>query len=143
MRNPNKMCWVKFKELRTVMLVITGALLVLSLLVPGTSGQQGKYQCPRSTAYLHPCTCEGSGSEGIFMRCENTNLASIALGLANVRLPIEELLLYRCNVRRLFGDVFNSVQIKVGWSLYLSIFLFRTFNIIPTIEGVKRSYQMP
>lgn len=92
-------------------------ILSLASLVKG----QEKYPCPSNKEYFYPCVCEKGGSVGIFMKCENTNLASMAVGLANVRVPIEELVLFRCNIEKLFGDVFKTVQIKVRRFFYVSI----------------------
>ncbi|KAK8718463.1 hypothetical protein OTU49_014731, partial [Cherax quadricarinatus] len=66
-----------------------------------------KFNCPTITPYFFPCSCESGGENGLFLRCENTNLASLAVGLANVRFPIEELRLYKCHIKKLYGDVFK------------------------------------
>lgn len=89
-------------------------VILLSAINLTTVNGEVKYKCPSNSAYFYPCICIRGGEEGIFMNCENTNLASIAVGLANVRIPIEELRLYRCNIKKLFGNVFHSVQIKVS-----------------------------
>lgn len=84
----------------TVLLVVFGV---------GTAAGEVKFTCPPTSKYFFPCNCTGGGEKGLFIRCDNTNLASIAVGLANVRLPIEELRLYKCHIKRLYGDVFRSV----------------------------------
>lgn len=71
-----------------------------------------KFKCPTVAPFYFPCTCEHGGDEGLFLRCENTNLASVAVGLANVRLPIQELRLYKCHIKKLHGDVFRSLLLK-------------------------------
>ena len=118
--------------------LILGLTLVILSVTPVSA--QGRYRCPNNAAYLHPCTCEGGSTEGIVMRCENTNLASIALGLANVRLPIQELTLYRCNMRKLFGDVFNSVQIKVSILKLFSSIIDLFSKVFFTIKYVAYFY---
>lgn len=85
----------------TVLLVVWGGGVAAE--------EEAKFTCPPTSKFFFPCNCTGGGEKGLFLRCENTNLASIAVGLANVRLPIEELRLYKCNIKRLYGDVFRSV----------------------------------
>lgn len=91
-------------------LAIITAILLYNISV--ASGNDPKFTCPENTPYFYPCLCKGGGQEGIFITCENTNLASIALGLANIRLPIEELRLYKCNMKRLYGDVFKGILLR-------------------------------
>ena len=75
------------------------------------AADEPKFKCPENSPYFYPCTCEGGGENGIFIKCQNTNIASIALGLSNVRLPIQQLHLYRCNMKRLYGQVFSAVPV--------------------------------
>ncbi|KAG7166922.1 toll-like receptor Toll6-like 3 [Homarus americanus] len=84
-------------------------LVVIGLFYVVTAEEETKFKCPTSAKYFFPCFCTRGGENGIFLRCENTNLASVAVGLANVRLPIEELHLYKCNFKKLYGDVFRSL----------------------------------
>lgn len=74
-----------------------------------SANDESKLKCPKNAPYFYPCTCEGGGENGIFIKCENSNLASISLGLGNTRLPIEELRLYKCHIRRLQGPLFRSL----------------------------------
>ena len=69
-----------------------------------------KYQCPRRSVY--PCNCTKGSDEGIFLECSNTNLASLAVGLAQVKTLIHTLKIESCNIERLFGDVFKSLTVK-------------------------------
>lgn len=60
-----------------------------------------KYTCPKDVAYFYPCTCLQGSDEGLYVKCENTNLASLSLAFVNfgdLTAPIEELTLYRCNI---------------------------------------------
>lgn len=60
-----------------------------------------KYRCPKEHLLLHPCKCETESDVGITVRCENTNLASMSVGLNNLatfELPIEQLTISECHV---------------------------------------------
>lgn len=70
---------------------------------------ESKFECPPTIKYFFPCNCTGGGERGLFITCDNTNLASIAIGLANIRLPVEELRMYKCHFKKLYGDIFNNV----------------------------------
>lgn len=87
-------------------------LMVIGLCLSVSADEESKFKCPANAEYFYPCKCEGGGETGIFLRCENTNLASMAVGLSNVRLPIEELRMYRCNVKKLQGEIFQSLLLQ-------------------------------
>ena len=60
-----------------------------------------KYRCPKESTSIWPCTCLRSTDHGLYIKCENTNLASLSLAfvnLGNEGIPIEELTLYKCNI---------------------------------------------
>lgn len=60
-----------------------------------------KYQCPKNKAQLFPCECVEPGDRGVSIVCENTNLASLSVGLknlANENLFVEKLNISRCNL---------------------------------------------
>ena len=69
-----------------------------------------KYTCPGRSVY--PCNCTKGSDEGIFLECANTNLASLAVGLAQVKTLIHTLKIESCNIERIFGDVFKSLTVK-------------------------------
>lgn len=84
-------------------------VLVSGISWSASADDENGLKCPKNAPYFFPCTCEGGGEKGIFMRCENSNLASISLGLGNTRLPIEELHIYKCHIRKLKGPLFRSL----------------------------------
>ncbi|XP_063596963.1 chaoptin-like [Penaeus indicus] len=84
-------------------------VLVSGISWSASADEEGKLKCPKNSPYFYPCTCEGGGDKGIFIRCENSNLASISVGLGNSRLPIEELHIYKCNIKKLQGPLFRSL----------------------------------
>lgn len=77
-------------------------LLGLVLSVMGGYVPPGpRFRCPKEAIYIYPCTCLRGSDRGLYVRCENTNLASLSLAfvnLGNEGMPIEELVLHRCNI---------------------------------------------
>lgn len=97
-----------------------GALLLLvGLVAPIMAGYippGPKYTCPKEPIYIYPCTCTKGTDQGLSIRCENTNLASLSLAfvnLGNSGVPIEELLIYKCNIERLYGPALYPLVAKV------------------------------
>lgn len=106
------MLLVKFKLGWSVYLL---KILVL-LAVSGVFGQKWvdpppKYQCPTRTIY--PCNCTKGSEEGVYLDCSNTNLASLSLGLRQVKTLIHTLRISNCNIEKLYGSVFNHLTVKV------------------------------
>lgn len=65
-----------------------------------------RYRCPNDSLLFHPCSCVKESDVGIYVRCENSNIASISVGLNNLAtfgLPIEELTLYKCHIGKCLG----------------------------------------
>ena len=67
------------------------------------------FQCPEFG--LYPCLCVGESDEGIVVGCENTNLASMAVGLKQAKVKMANLTISNCNIEKLYGDVFRSNEI--------------------------------
>lgn len=58
-----------------------------------------RYRCPEQHQLLYPCKCTSETDDGITVWCENSNIASLSIGLNNLatfKLPIEELTLKKC-----------------------------------------------
>ncbi|CAG9858326.1 unnamed protein product [Phyllotreta striolata] len=75
-----------------------------------------KYRCPKDKLLLHPCTCDIESDNGIYVSCNNTNLASMSIGLNNLAtfdLPIEKLTIYKCSIGRLFGSLLYKLNLRV------------------------------
>ncbi|KAH8232998.1 hypothetical protein KR026_002902 [Drosophila bipectinata] len=69
----------------------------------------------RSNA-LYPCVCEKGSDDGLYVRCENANLATLAVALQNLasfQLPIEELTIYRGHFVRLYGPLFANIKARL------------------------------
>ena len=83
------------------MLLLT---LLLGCILPALGGYippGPKYACPKESAYIHPCVCLRGSDQGLYVECENTNLASLSLAfinLGNEGMPIEELTIYKCKI---------------------------------------------
>uniref|UniRef100_A0A8D9ETU5 Insulin-like growth factor-binding protein complex acid labile subunit n=1 Tax=Cacopsylla melanoneura TaxID=428564 RepID=A0A8D9ETU5_9HEMI len=74
-----------------------------------------KYKCPKTILNKHICTCVSSNDIGLNILCQNTNLATLSVSLADIsssQTPIEKLHLNHCNISRLYGDLFYSLDIK-------------------------------
>ncbi|KAL1456117.1 hypothetical protein WDU94_000869 [Cyamophila willieti] len=74
-----------------------------------------KYKCPKTILNDHICTCVSSNDIGLNILCQNTNLATLSVSLADLsssQAPIEKLHLNHCNISRLYGDLFYSLDIK-------------------------------
>lgn len=70
------------------------------------------YPCPKDTdrQLLYPCTCQQGTDDGLFIKCENTGLAIMSVGLGNIAglgLPIERLEIRECKI----GKASNIVTI--------------------------------
>ncbi|XP_063631660.1 chaoptin [Cydia splendana] len=75
------------------------------------------YPCPKENLQLlHPCVCEKGTDAGLFVRCENSGLAVLSVGLGNIAglgLPIERLELKQCPIQKLFGSLFHRSSVRV------------------------------
>lgn len=73
---------------------------------------------------MYPCLCVNGSDVGIFVRCENTNLATLSVALQNLaslELPVEELTIYKGH----FGLLRSYVLYwKILIYLLLSVRLF-------------------
>ena len=68
------------------------------------------FTCPEFGVF--PCNCTAESDAGIAILCENTNLASMAVGLKQAdNVKIANLTILNCNIERLYGDIFRSNQI--------------------------------
>ncbi|XP_023321247.1 chaoptin [Eurytemora carolleeae] len=93
----------------------TVSLIVMMLTLKLCSGSgvwplPPKYVCPERT--LHPCKCLAGSDEGIDIVCDNTNLASMAVGLSQLNTKLLSLTISNCNVERLYGDVFRNLDVQ-------------------------------
>lgn len=72
------------------------------------------FQCPANQFSIYPCNCTSGGERGLQIECENTNLASLSVGLINVGnldTRVEKLLITRCNI----GEQIFLFYIIVGF----------------------------
>ncbi len=67
-------------------------------------------QCPDRP--LFPCVCLKGGEDGVDLECSNTNLASLALGLRQVRTLVNRLRISNCNMEKIYGGVFKLLSVK-------------------------------
>ncbi|XP_057320935.1 protein artichoke [Microplitis mediator] len=96
-----------------VQLVLLGVVLPIwgVYIPPGP-----RYTCPKELLYIYPCSCTKGSDSGLFIRCENTNLASLSLAFSNLgneAAPIEELTLYKCNIARFYGPALYPLDVRV------------------------------
>lgn len=70
-----------------------------------------KYDCPKRPIY--PCTCLKGSEEGIYVKCNNTNIASLSVGLKQVKTLIHTLTIENCNMEKIYGDLFQMLSVKI------------------------------
>ena len=70
-----------------------------------------KYDCPKRN--LYPCRCLKGSEEGVYITCNNTNIASLAVGLRHVRTLIHTLTIEDCNIEKIYGDIFHLLTVRV------------------------------
>lgn len=87
-----------FRKMFYLPLVVLGLVLpILGIYIPPGP----RYTCPKDSTYIYPCKCIKGGDVGLYIKCENTNLASLSLAfinLANEDAPVEELIIYKCAI---------------------------------------------
>ncbi|XP_076653280.1 insulin like growth factor binding protein acid labile subunit convoluted [Halictus rubicundus] len=100
-------------------MILLFPLLLCTLVLPtmGVYVPPGpRFRCPRETKYIYPCVCLRGSDRGLYIRCENTNLASLSLAFSNLGnegMPIEELVLYKCNIGRFYGPALYPLDVRV------------------------------
>lgn len=67
--------------------------------------------CPPNQFFIYPCKCVRDGDRGVYIVCDDANLAMLSLGLANVKLPIESLVISNATIARLFGSIFDNLTV--------------------------------
>ncbi|CAH0599912.1 unnamed protein product [Chrysodeixis includens] len=102
--------------------MVTKIIFTLATLLTYTNAEYippgPAYRCPTdsSTTLLYPCVCEKGSDTGLYIKCENTGLAILSVGLGNIAglgLPIERLLLKECKISTLFGPLLHRSTIRV------------------------------
>uniref|UniRef100_A0A182S9R4 Uncharacterized protein n=1 Tax=Anopheles maculatus TaxID=74869 RepID=A0A182S9R4_9DIPT len=80
-----------------------------------------KYKCPEKIKLIYPCVCTHGTDDGIYIQCENSNLASLSvafINLANTNVPIVQLRLKRCKISHLepfcYSHPFGKDLAKAG-----------------------------
>ncbi len=70
-----------------------------------------KYDCPKRQ--LYPCKCLRGSEDGVYIECDNTNIASLAVGLRQIKTLIHTLTIRSCNMEKIYGDLFEALTVKV------------------------------
>ncbi|XP_040569853.1 uncharacterized protein [Lepeophtheirus salmonis] len=70
-----------------------------------------KYGCPKRSIF--PCECTKGSDEGIYLECSNTNIASLSVGLQQVKTLIHTLIINNCNIEKLYGNLFKPLTIRI------------------------------
>ncbi|KAI5638062.1 leucine rich repeat domain-containing protein [Phthorimaea operculella] len=102
----------------TKMVKIFILLALLSFVNPEYIPEGPLYPCPKPTdsSLLYPCVCEKGSDAGLYIRCENSGLATLSVGIGNIAgmgLPVERLSLKECKITNLFGPLFHRSTIRV------------------------------
>lgn len=88
--------------------------------VDGEYSEPGpKYRCPKIGSLpelaLHPCRCLAESDNGLAVHCENSNLASLSVGLSNVAslgdVVVDNLTISSCNI----GNTNYSILLKLHY----------------------------
>ncbi|XP_050439499.1 toll-like receptor 6 [Adelges cooleyi] len=96
-------------------------ILVIGAVHGGYEEPGPKYRCPKPGSVkeqsLHPCRCVGESDNGLALHCENSNLATLSVGLSNVaslsnEVVLDNLTISSCNIGRFYGDLFYSTAIN-------------------------------
>ncbi|CAD1469924.1 unnamed protein product [Heterotrigona itama] len=91
-------------------------VLLLPAIMGGYVPPGPRFRCPKEPKYIYPCACVRGSDRGLYVRCENTNLASLSLAFSNLGnegMPIEELVLYKCNIGRFYGPALYPLDVRV------------------------------
>lgn len=76
-----------------------------------------KYRCPNkeslSELTLHPCRCVSDSDFGLALHCENSNLATLSVGLSNV-----------ASLGDVVIDNLTISSCKIGKQLFVCLILF-------------------
>ncbi|XP_055919385.1 chaoptin [Eupeodes corollae] len=77
--------------------------------------EEPKYKCPERAQLIYPCYCEKGSDDGISVRCENVNLATLSVALQNLGALsplIFELTIYKGKIARLYGPLFAKINAR-------------------------------
>ncbi|CAH2988165.1 unnamed protein product [Chilo suppressalis] len=100
------------------------------------------YACPKDSDKLliHPCVCEKGSDLGLYVRCENTGLAIMSVGLGNLAglgLPVEKLEIREGRFSHIHGSLLHRSTIRV---LHIVDTPVRTIDVY-AFAGVNRTLQ--
>lgn len=82
-------------------------LIVYVYCISGEYNEPGpRYRCPKTGSLaelaLHPCRCVADSDNGLALLCENSNLATLSVGLSNVaslgNIVLDNLTISSCNI---------------------------------------------
>ncbi|CAL8085006.1 unnamed protein product [Orchesella dallaii] len=94
--------------------VITVLLTCLTVSVLGGYIPPGpKYKCPDRNV-IWPCLCLSTSDDGVFLKCEEVSMATLAAAMSYCRAtqtPIQSLEILNLNTEKLYGKLFNDVNI--------------------------------
>ncbi|KAL9918993.1 insulin like growth factor binding protein acid labile subunit convoluted isoform 1-T3 [Glossina fuscipes fuscipes] len=77
---------------------------------------QPKYKCPIRSKVVYPCRCIKGSDVGVYVVCDNTNLATLSVALQNLaalELPIEHLTINKGYFERFYGPLFAKVRARL------------------------------
>jgi hypothetical protein len=100
------------KKIPRIILSLLASVALWDLASGGYIPPGPLYRCPKESLLLHPCTCDIESDQGIYVSCNNTNLASMSVALNNLatfRIPIERLTIYRGNIGKFSAKIRSIV----------------------------------
>ncbi|XP_060827399.1 insulin-like growth factor-binding protein complex acid labile subunit [Bombus pascuorum] len=107
---------VREPQYKMILFPLLWVLIVPPAIMGGYVPPGPRFRCPKEPKYVYPCVCVRGSDRGLYVRCENTNLASLSLAFSNLGnegTPIEELVLYKCNIGRFYGPALYPLDVRV------------------------------
>jgi hypothetical protein len=100
------------KKIPRIILSLLASVALWDLASGGYIPPGPLYRCPKESLLLHPCRCDIESDQGIYVSCNNTNLASMSVALNNLatfKIPIERLTIYRGNIGKFSAKIRSIV----------------------------------
>ncbi|KAF7997541.1 hypothetical protein HCN44_006112 [Aphidius gifuensis] len=93
-------------------------LLIVSPIIGEYIAPGPRYKCPdeKNSINIYPCVCIKGTDNGLIVQCENTNLASLSVAFSNLAteaVPIEELVISKCDIARFYGPALYQLDVRV------------------------------
>ncbi|XP_067629795.1 chaoptin [Eurosta solidaginis] len=102
--------------MNNLLICCTFILQLFVFVKPEYAFNEPKYKCPKMAKLFYPCNCWKNTDVGIYVRCENVNIATLSIALDNLGAlgtPVEHLEILKGHFARLYGPVFAKVRTRL------------------------------